>query len=94
MLILLLNDLAQPGHIIMHFSLDGRIDPDLKITQDIHVVDESIIGSIVRIEIGMYLTIGEKLCGHVVEMVTYLQKRIVLFNRIVIGRVDLFAQGI
>ena len=42
---------------------------DDEIREDVHVVDESVVGRIVGVEIGVYVTVREPFGSHVVEMV-------------------------
>ena len=40
----------------------GSINPDFEITEYIHVVDKCLIWGFIRIEVGVYLSVGEKFC--------------------------------
>ena len=57
--------------ILFHNLLQSQ--PYSEIAQDVHVVDECLVGRIVRVEILVDIAIGEPLGTHIVEMVARLK---------------------
>ena len=49
------------------------VNPDDKVAEDVHVVDECLVGSVVRDEARVYFAVGEELGGHVVQVVALRQ---------------------
>ena len=49
------------------------VQPDLKITEHVHIIHKCIIWCFIWIEIGMYSSIGKEFCCHIIKMVACLK---------------------
>ena len=55
------------------FYCQSLVYPDNEIAEDVHIVDEGLVWSVVRVESLMDLSVGEELCTHIIKVVAFLK---------------------
>ena len=66
--------LTAQGHIVKkRNNLLSVVDPDDKVAEDVHVIDEGLIGGVIRTETLVDFAIGEELGAHIVQVVAFLE---------------------